>query len=208
MLESMVLAGDGLYQGSFQTMKAEKLLQLRHEFHDDGIMFCYCGYMTEEVLFSIGKAIKDKLLIDDVDKPSIRVIFSLFVEQVQNVIRYSNELESMETDEKLIELRYGVLAVGREVMSDGEEKLYVAVGNMINREDATRLEDNLRHIQSLDAEGLKYLYKKTMREETPEHSKGAGLGFIDIARKSKNNFIYDFLSIDKSISFFTITSYA
>jgi hypothetical protein len=168
-------------------MKAEKLLQLRHEFHNDGIMFCYCGYMTEEVLFSIGKAIKDKLLIDDVDKPSIRVIFSLFVEQVQNVIRYSNELESKETDEKLIELRYGVLAIGRKetdeklielrygvlaigrkIMPNGEEKLFVAVGNMVNSEDAVRLQENLTHIQSLDAEGLKRLYKKTMREDTPE----------------------------------------
>ena len=189
-------------------MKAEKLLQLRHEFHNDGIMFCYCGYMTEEVLFSIGKAIKDKLLIDDVDKPSIRVIFSLFVEQVQNVIRYSNELESKETDEKLIELRYGVLAIGRKIMPNGEEKLFVAVGNMVNSEDAVRLQENLTHIQSLDAEGLKLLYKKTMREDTPEHSKGAGLGFIDIARKSKNKFEYDFITIDDDISFFTITSYA
>ena len=109
-------------------MKAEKLLQLRHEFHNDGIMFCYCGYMTEEVLFSIGKAIKDKLLIDDVDKPSIRVIFSLFVEQVQNVIRYSNELESKETDEKLIELRYGVLAIGRKIMPNGESHAHSAPG--------------------------------------------------------------------------------
>lgn len=189
-------------------MKADKMYRLRSDLREDGIIFCYSGYMTEDVLFSIGKAIKEKLIIDDTDKSVIRLVFSMFVEQVQNVIRYSDELESRQTEEEILELRYGVLAVGRLANDHQEGRVFVAVGNMVKNEDVKPLNDSLSHIKTLDADGLKHLYKKTLKGETPEGSKGAGVGFIDIARKSKNNFDYDFFKVDDSMSFFTVTSYA
>ena len=189
-------------------MKADKVYRLRNEFREEGIIFCYSGYMTEDVLFSIGKAIKDKLLIDETDKSVIRQVFSMFVEQVQNVIRYSGELESKETDDELLELRYGILSVGRSERVEKRGRLFVSVGNMVKKVDVQPLSDSLNHIKSLDAEGLKMLYKKTLKGETPEGSKGAGVGFIDIARKSKNDFEFDFIDVSDEMSFFSITSYA
>jgi len=64
----------------------------------------------------------------------------------------------------------------------------------------------LEEINSLDKEGLKQLYKKQMREGRLSDKGGAGLGFIDIARKTGNKLEYHFLPIDETSSFFLLSS--
>jgi len=184
------------------------MFRLRNDLRAEGILFCYSGYMTEDVLTSIGKAIKDKLIIEDADKSVIRTVFAMFVEQVQNVIRYSEELESRQLDDSVLELRYGILSVGRRRWNGNDGRFFVAVGNMIKASDVDRLRDNLVHIKNLDKDGLKTLYMQTLKGATPEGSKGAGIGFLDIARKSKGDFDFDFLPINDKNSFFTLTAYA
>ena len=39
----------------------------------------------------------------------------------------------------------------------------------------------------LDADGLKSLYKDILKDEVPEGSKGAGVGFVDIAFVARGN---------------------
>jgi hypothetical protein len=79
---------------------------------------------------------------------------------------------------------------------------------MVKQQDVDRLNRNLTHIQQLDEKGLKALYKDTLKGETPEGSKGAGVGFIDIARRSKHGFDFDFIPATDDKSFFTLTAYA
>ncbi|MCU7835811.1 MAG: SiaB family protein kinase [gamma proteobacterium symbiont of Taylorina sp.] len=189
-------------------MKAEKMLRLRDDLQEDGILICYSGYMTESVLSSLGKTIKDKLTIEKTDKFVIRGVFSIFVEQMQNVIRYSDEMEVKVSDDSVLELRYGVLTVGRKVVDGKEDVFFVAIGNMIKQHDVERLNNSLTHIQQLDAKSLKALHKEILKGKTPEGSKGAGVGFIDIARISKNGFDFDFIPVNNDQSFFTLTAYA
>ncbi|MBK1648758.1 hypothetical protein CKO36_09150 [Rhabdochromatium marinum] len=175
---------------------------------EEGILFCYSGYMTEDVLLSIGKAIKEKLMLENADKSVIRGIFSIFVEEMQNVIRYSGQMESKVSANSMLELRFGILSVGRKQLANDQESFFVACGNMVSPTDAQRLKTNLDHIQALDAQELKTLYKQTLKGKSPEGSKGAGVGFIDIARKSKRGFEYDFIDISTDRTFFSITAYA
>ena len=56
-----------------------------------GIIFAYSGYVTEPVLSGVGEALKQKLTIDDADTKTLRSVFAVFVEQMQNIIRYSAE---------------------------------------------------------------------------------------------------------------------
>ena len=72
-------------------MLAKQMLDFRKSLYNEGVVFCYSGYMTENVLLSVGSVIKQKLAADSVDKKVVRGVFSVFVEQVQNVIRYSIE---------------------------------------------------------------------------------------------------------------------
>lgn len=176
-----------------------KLYELRNQLRESGIIFCYSGYLTEETLVGIGDAIKKKLTIDQTDRKTTRVVFSIFVEQVQNVIRYSAEIEGEDDGD---EIRYGVLAMGRK----GDD-LFISCGNMIHAEDVDRLRDALTEIQKLDRDQLKKLWKKTLRQGPPEGSKGAGIGFIDIAWRARKGIEFDFSEIDEGQYFFTLKAY-
>ncbi len=187
-------------------MLAKEMYDFRGYLQEKGIIFCYSGYMTEEVLSGIGSAIKKKLDLENTEKNISKGLFSIFVEQVQNVIRYSAERvpeakKEIQNDEGSTELRYGVLTVGK-----GDELYFVSCGNLIMQPDVERLGASLNHIQHLDKEGLKQLYKKTLKGQTPEGSKGAGVGFIDIARRAKQ-FDYDFIRVDDDHSYFCMKAY-
>lgn len=180
-------------------MLATDMYKFRNYLRETGIIFSYSGYMTEDILVGIGKAIKQKLKMDDEDSKTAKAVFSIFVEQVQNVIRYSAEKE---TKDDSTELRYGLLTVGRE-----ENRVFVTCGNIIRNADKVRLKGNLAKIQQMDKEELKKLWKDTLRGETPEGSKGAGVGFIDIARRARQGFEFDFSAVDDDVSFFTLKAY-
>ena len=183
-------------------MLAKEMYDFRDYLQERGIIFCYSGYMTEEVLTGIGNAIKKKLELEDTDRRTAKGLFSVFVEQVQNVIRYSAEGEPKDQPDASIELRYGVLTVGK---VDG--RYFVSCGNLVRQGDVHRLHTSLHHIKNLDKDGLKALYKETLKGETPEGSKGAGVGFIDIARRAENGFDYDFAPVDDDFSYFCLKAY-
>lgn len=114
----------------------------------------------------------------------------------------SAEREAMDEGQDAKELRYGVLTVGKK-----DNKYFVSCSNLIAQNDVERLNKNLGNIQSMDAQDLKTLYKKTLKGDTPEGSKGAGVGFIDIARKASHGFEFDFAPVDKDHSYFCLKAY-
>ena len=186
----------GELPGSFL---ASDLADLRSMMHDRGVMFCFSGYMTEAILTGIAGAVRQKLEVEDADRRTMKGLFSIFVELVQNVIRYSTEKHERQSESALIDLRYGVITVGRKGGS-----YYVACGNMIDNRDVERLSTSLDQILELDKEGLKNLYKETLKGPTPETSKGAGVGFIEIARRAPNGFTYDIKPVNEEFSFFAV----
>jgi len=183
-------------------MLAKKMLSFRKYVREQGMIFCYSGYLTEEILKSVGQAIRQKLANEGLDKKTARTIFAIFVEQAQNIIRYSAEYEKSKNAADLLELRNGVITVGYE-----DEKYFIACANLIAHKDVDRLNTALGNIKGLDAEGLKTLYKETLKGEIPEGSKGAGVGFIDIARKAPHGFDFDFTTVDDDHSYFCIKAF-
>lgn len=182
-------------------MLAKTQYDIRQMLHDQGIIFCYSGYMTEAILSGIGQAIKQKMVLEETDTKTIRGVFSIFVEQMQNVIRYSAEREPDSAPEDSV-LSYGLLTVGRE-----EDAYFVICGNKVESGDVARLGDQLGAIREMDRDQLKAMYKQILKGETPEGSKGAGVGFVDIARKATRPIEFDFMDVDAQHAFFSLKAY-
>lgn len=180
-------------------MLGSELFKLKDDFQSNGIFFCYSGYITEATLMGIGDAIKKKMIVEVTDARTARVVFSVFVEQVQNMIRYSEEKESR--DDKN-EIRFGIIAVGRE-----NNGFFVSCGNKIKVQDVPRLEKALLQIQKMDRKELKQAWKNGLRKGPPEGSKGAGIGFIDIARRAKGGIQFDFKMLDEQSAFFSMKAF-
>lgn len=182
-------------------MLSQKQYQIRQLLNEDGVIFCYSGYMTEAILSGLGQAIKQKLTMEELDVKTVRGVFSVFVEQMQNVIRYSAEREPDDAQDDSV-LSYGLLTVGHDA-----ENYFVTCGNKVQKKDVERLNRQLEMISKMDHAGLKVLYKQILRGEVPEGSKGAGVGFVDIAKKASRPIEFDFLNLDGDYAYFSLRAY-
>jgi hypothetical protein len=200
----------------------EAFLSLRQQLESRGIVFSYCGYLNENILSGIGNALQSKMAIEQTDQKISRGIFSTFVEQVQNVIRYSEEkigpeerkaqelaaanAEGREAQPILDdgELRYGTIAIGEK--PDGTR--FVTCANMILNENVARITESLESIRGLNRKELTHLMREHLKQGPPEGSKGAGVGFISIAREANGNWEYDMVPLpDSQYTFFCLEAY-
>ena len=86
------------------------------------------------------------------------------------------------------------------------EKFYsITCANKIENSKKEFLNKQLEEIKNMDKDSLKELYKETRKNGTTnKDSKGAGLGFIEMARKSTKPIEFNFEDIDEKHSFFSI----
>jgi hypothetical protein len=184
-------------------MLAPDLFELRSVLHKQGIIFAYSGYVTEPVLSGVGEALKRKLTIDDADTKTLRSVFAVFVEQMQNIIRYSAEKMTPTNPDAsgnpLAEIRHGILTIGKE---GGEYVVYS--GNLVELGDVPRLRARLDKIRGMSKEELRALHKEQLRSEPEEGSKGAGLGFMEIARRASKPLEFEFIDVDAKHAFFSL----
>jgi hypothetical protein len=188
-------------------MLADELFGFRSQLRHSGIMFAYCGYITESVLSGVGDALKQRLVIEDTDTKTVRSVFAVFVEQMQNIIRYSAEKggstsladEGSGAVRDARELRYGIVTIGREA-----DSFVVKAGNFVDKDDVERLRTKLEQIRAADKDTLKAMYKETLKAGAAPGSKGAGVGFIEMARRASKPIEFDFAEVDDQFAFFAL----
>jgi hypothetical protein len=118
---------------------------------------------------------------------------------MQNVINYSAEKGDAGEDDQ--DLSFGILIIGKR-----EGQFYIQCGNYVTQEQEAPLRHKLTKIQSMDKDELKKFYKEQRRKEASEGSKGAGLGFIEMARKASEPITFDFAPAKAEKLFFVITA--
>ena len=171
------------------------LYDYKQKLQDDGIIFSFSGPMSHEIIEGIGSAIRVKIGEgEDGDKKAALTVFAIFVEQVENVINYS-----VEKDYEDSQLSFGIVVIGKK-----EDHFFISGGNKIKSEKVKQLESNLSKLISMNKDELKVYYKEKRRAAKQDDSKGAGIGFIEMARKSTKPIEYSFEKIDTEYSFFTI----
>ena len=72
------------------------------------------------------------------------------------------------------------------------------------REHKENLESALNTVNNASQEELKEMYKKQIKEGKISEKGGAGLGLIDIARKTEEPLEYQFLQLDQDTFFFIL----
>ena len=79
-------------------------------------------------------------------------------------------------------------------------------GNVIKSiERVKALRERLEDLKNMSEDDIKAFYKQKLRAEQEEGSKGAGVGLIEIARKS-SEFDFDFIDLNDGTSFFLLRS--
>ncbi len=169
------------------------LLKYYNDMNKSRILMTFKGAISQELLVELGTLVRNQLQHDD----KIQRIFAVFVEMAQNILHYSAEKDLLQHIGK--EVGVGVI-----VISEQEEMYSISSGNAVTKADAEHLEAQCRHLNTLTKDELKKLYQERRKQVPPEGSKGAGLGFIDMARKSDKPFEFSLQPLTDDLSFFTL----
>lgn len=173
-----------------------------HDFYlnlkDKDIILCYCGPMAHASIEGVAQTLRKNLEYEEVGNLTSQSVFSIFVEQVQNILNYSAErLSNSKLSEN--ELRVGVVVIGHR-----NSEYFILCGNKVYNRDIAGLKEKIELICHMNKSELKALYKERRRMEAEPGSKGAGLGLIEMARKASLPLEYCFEPIDLEFSFYTV----
>jgi len=174
-----------------------ELYKIKNILNSQGIIFCFSGPTTHDILMTIGDTLKQKMKNESAAKSTVNKVFSVFIEQAENIARYSAEKEKQENG--INEASLGIVALGRK-----DKKYFVVCGNLIENDKAEKLLKKLTTIQKMDKKQLKDYYKQQRKKGSDEDSKGAGIGFIEIARNSTEKIDFHIEKIDNQFSFFSM----
>jgi hypothetical protein len=159
------------------------------------LILVYQGDFTQESTKSI-LAMAERNLDSSGEEGNIkRKVFNVMVEALQNIVKHSDELV-----EGQMRSHAAIFLIGKE-----ENRYTIMSGNPIRKSNVASLEQKLNHINSLDKEGLKELYKEIIKNTTISEKGGAGLGFVDMARKSGEKLSFDFPEMSPDYCFFCLT---
>ena len=161
------------------------------------ITLVYEGEITHQITKAFTSLTESNMAKDDEPGNVQRKVFHVMVECLQNISKHADDFTS---DDFLFSGR-GIFLV-----SKGENEYSVTTGNAVDNDRIEELTNMLETINTMDKEGLKGLYKRQMKEGRLSEKGGAGLGFIDIRRKTGKELEYHFLPISNDTSFFLLTS--
>ncbi len=120
-------------------------------------------------------------------------IFNILVEVLQNIYHYYNELENKQANNSVTVSLY-----------KDNNNYCIFTGNHIYNDKVRSLKLLLDKINAFSKEELVEAYRKKLMTCNTSTTGRAGLGILDIKRKSGTNMLYQFQPVDKQYSFFRL----
>jgi hypothetical protein len=162
------------------------------------VKLVYEGEITHQITKALTALAESQMISDDESTVTQKKVFHVIVECLQNVTKHADVITE---DSENSRTGKGIFVVMKEA-----DKYTITSGNIIANNKIPSLKSILDVINSTDKDGLKELYKTQIKEGRISEKGGAGLGLIDIARKSGNQLSFDILDINQEFSFFILTA--
>lgn len=161
----------------------------------DEVLFLYTGEVYNSFLADSLGTIEAQL--EKAPSKARKKIFNVLVEAMQNLYHHSLVLPTGSSEE--VKGKYAVCILSKNCIG-----YHVITGNFVNEKQKTFLVNHLSHINNLDKEALKDLYKEILDNQEFSAKGGGGLGMVDIARKSGSKINFKFYNYSENYYFFSI----
>jgi hypothetical protein len=169
---------------------AEESIRFTKEFDktvkESDILMIYKGDFGKDSIMPIIQIIEERIKADE--DSTNKAFFLILVELLQNVSRHS--LDTVQRD--------GIFSISNDISGYS-----IAVGNVVDDATKDELIKKIDELNAMEIDELKQLYKKTLRDGSFSEKGGAGLGLIEIARKSRDKLSYSFDELAPGKFFFT-----
>lgn len=171
------------------------LFALREQFSKAGIMMCFNVPFSHSIIEEIGTAIRNHLCAENLPPMAVQDVFAVYIEMTQNARNYLHRQETPSNDA-------GAATI---IIARQEESYVISSGNVIRKEDVAGLSHRIDQINSLDRENLKKAIRQQLRREAQGAEQGAGIGLMEMAKRSATRLEFTFQEIDNQSDFFTLT---
>lgn len=165
---------------------------------DEHILLSFKGTFSEDLLTSILSIIETKMNNLEIDVKKRKRVFNILVECFQNLYHH---IEEFGANAEGFEQQKSALVI----VKHDRGRFAVTTGNYVHVDRVPELKVKLNLVNELNQDGLKTLYRTKLESEGRTAKGTAGLGLIDIARKSGNKLEYDIIDVTESIGFFCLS---
>ena len=160
----------------------------------NNVMLSFKGVITTELMSSILAIMESKMeFLDEAPKVK-RKVYNILVECLQNLYHHVDKHDEQDLKSTSIFM-----------ILKQEDVYHIQTGNFMLSENVEILESKLSRINQMSKEELKEYYKTVLSNGQFSDKGTAGLGMIDIARKSGKKLEYNFERVDEENSFFSLT---
>ncbi len=168
------------------------VLTFYHEMMNNGISLVYLGEFNHEITKMFTSMAEDEMERKNEERSTKKKVYHVMVETLQNMNKHSDGI----SDDKVGK---GLFIIGQK-----DEAYYVLTSNKILNSKIPMLQAMIEKINDSSIAELKQMYMKQIKEGKLSDKGGAGLGLIDIARKTGEKYQYQFLPIDEKYCFFIL----
>ncbi|MGV6860266.1 MAG: SiaB family protein kinase [Putridiphycobacter sp.] len=162
------------------------------------ILLSFKGMITSELLTTILSIMESKMDSYE-EKPKVkRKVFNVLVECLQNLYHH---IDGDDIDPQVEEFDKSALLM----IAKNTDNYQIMTGNYMESKNVEDLKNKLDIVNGMNKEELKAYYKEVLSNGERSSKGTAGLGMIDIARKSGQKLDYYFLDIGDETTFFSLT---
>ena len=165
---------------------------------DEHVILSFKGEFSAELLTSILHIMESKMIELSIPMQMKKRVFNVLVECFQNLYHH---IDKNSPDKILAASKSSALVMVKYV----DQKIMILTGNYIPKDSTEELKRKLILVNELDEKELRELYQQRLLNNSVSQKGTAGLGIIDIARKSKNELGYEFIKVNDAYSFFCLS---
>lgn len=154
-------------------------------------MFVYRGVITNENSVPLLMLLEKEMENSEFGFVGRKRLFMFVLESLQNVSRHSDQKKH--ADMSIV------------VYSKTGNGYTVTTGNVLPCDKITDLKSKLDEINNLQTDEIRNVYRQMLTTAEFSTKGGAGLGLIEMAKKTGNKLDYDFVPLDEDFSYFILS---
>lgn len=168
----------------------ERQYKIEKMMADEDILLAYRDVITEETVQWLLELTELRLTMHGSGKKIRKRVFNIMVECLQNIVKHADHSNGNMAS---------ILLVSRE-----EDAFCVRSGNMVLNEDVAEFEKRMESVNALAHSELRVAYNDQLEDSDFSEKGGAGLGLLDMYRRSGNPISYFIRPMDDVRSFLSL----
>lgn len=188
-------SGIGMHHGGLEkAFHGKAISHLERLMAENSVNMIWCGHISADVGKEVLSLTEVKLSEDDIESVLRRRVFSILVELLDNVAKYSPGKEA--------ERKFGMPVA---IIKLTDKTYSLTTGNLILNSQVDHLKEKIDIINKYDKEGLKAFFIKSLSGQTVSSDSTGNMGLIDMARKSGSRLHYQFEKVNDLYSYYIVT---